>query len=214
MKDRRLTVGLVGQVCAGKSAVSAAFKKRGAALYEADQVVHGLYEREDVKKEVRALLGDGVFDAQGRVDRKQVGAVVFADEGKFKALTEQIIFPRTGVVLEALLKDFRAGKLPGAPRVLLVDAPTLFEAGRAGRCDEVLFVGAPKVMRERWAKAQRGWAPEELARREARMLDEAAKRARCSAVLENDGSLEDLDRKAGDLWSRWQGKLRPEEGEA
>ena len=208
MKDGHLVAGLVGQVCAGKSAVSAAFCKRGAALYDADKVVHELYGREDVKKEVRALLGDGVFDAQGKVDRKKVGAVVFGDESKLKALTDKVIYPRTGEVLERMLKEFCAGKLAGNSPVLIVDAPTLFEAGREGKCARILFVGAPREHRERWAQAQRGWTPDVLARREARMLDEGTKRARCTDSLENDGSLDDLDRKVGALWKKWLGEGR------
>ncbi|MBI3828120.1 MAG: dephospho-CoA kinase [Planctomycetes bacterium] len=203
MSAAHLAIGLVGQVCAGKSAAAEAFCKRGAALYEADKEVHGLYARKDVKADVRKLFGAGVFDAQGEVDRKKLGALVFGDEAKLKALTEQIVFPRTGEILQERLEAFRKGTLPGDPRVLLIDAPTLFEAGREGWCDRIVFVAAPRERRERWAKERRGWAQGELAKREARMQDEALKRAGCQAVLENDGTLEDLDRKVSKLWDEW-----------
>jgi dephospho-CoA kinase len=81
----------------------------------------------------------------------------------------------------------------------------LFEAGREAWCDRILFVAAPLARRETWAQAQRGWTKEELARREARLLNEAQKRARCTDVLENDGSLAELDQKAGACWQRWFG---------
>lgn len=203
MSSARLAIGLVGQVCAGKSAVAEAFRTRGAALYEADKEVHGVYARNDVKKDVRKLFGDGVFDAKGEVDRKKLGALVFADEAKLKALTEMIVFPRTGEILQERLEAFRKGTLKGNPSVLLIDAPTLFEAKREGWCDKIVFVAAPLERRERWAKENRGWAKDELAKREARMLDEAAKRARCHAVLENEGTLDELDQKVGELWVKW-----------
>ncbi|MCW8131671.1 MAG: dephospho-CoA kinase [Planctomycetota bacterium] len=203
MTGAPVAIGLVGQVCAGKSAVAEAFKKRGAALYEADKLVHGLYARPDVKEDVRTLFGDEVFDARGEVDRKKIGAVVFADAAKLKELTEQVLFPRTGEILRAALDALRAGTLEGHPPALLIDAPTLFEAGREGWCDKLLFVAAPRDRRERWAKEKRGWAAGEIERREARMQDESLKRARCDAVLDNDGSLEDLDRKVGELWTAW-----------
>lgn len=204
MTARRLVLGLVGQVCAGKSAVAAAFRNRGAELYEADKLVHELYARPDVKAQVRQLFGAEVFDAAGAVDRKKLGALVFGDPARLKELTEGVIFPRTGEALKTQLDVFRAGQAP----VLLVDAPTLFEAGREGWCDRVIFVAARRERREVWARTNRGWAEGELARREARMQDETGKRARCHAVLENDGTLEDLDRKVGALWERWvvQGK--------
>lgn len=203
MSASRLAIGLVGQVCAGKSAVAEAFRKRGAAMYEADKEVHGLYALKDVKEDVRKLFGDGVFGAKGDVDRKKLGAVVFADEAKLKVLTEKIIFPRTGEILQERLEAFRKGALKGNPGVLLIDAPTLFEAKRESWCDKIVFVAAPRERRERWAKEKRGWADGELAKREARMQDEYSKRARCQAVLENDGTLEELDRKVGELWGKW-----------
>jgi dephospho-CoA kinase len=116
---KKLVVGLVGQVCAGKSAVTEAFKRRGAMVYEADKVVHALYERQDVKDEVRALLGAEVFGADGQADRKKIGAAVFADPAKLKELTERIIFPRTLEVLEARLKEFKAPEC--AAPALIVD---------------------------------------------------------------------------------------------
>lgn len=204
-----VAIGLVGLVCAGKSAVAESFRKRGAVLYEADKLVHGLYARPDVKEDVRKLFGDGVFDSAGEVDRKKIGAVVFADAARLQELTEKVLFPRTGELLREKLDALRAGTLEGSPQALLVDAPTLFEAGREGWCDRLLFVTAPRERRERWAKEKRGWTAGEIERREARMMDESLKRARCHAVLENDGSLEDLDRKVGELWKAWVSGCTP-----
>lgn len=200
---KKLVIGLVGQVCAGKSAVTAAFERRGAQVYDADRVVHELYARPDVKDEVRALLGADVFGTDGEVDRKKIGAKVFADPAKLKELTARILFPRTLAVLEARLQEFRAPDC--AAPALIVDAPTLFEAGRETLCDRVLFVAAPLARRDAWAQAQRGWAKGEVERREARLLNEAQKRARCTDVLENDGSLAELDKKAGACWQMWFG---------
>lgn len=196
-------IGLVGQVCAGKSSVAKAFQRRGAELYEADKLVHELYEREDVKKEVRTRFGEEVFDTSGAVDRSKLGKLVFGDSEKLRVLTEEIIFPRTGEILKGLVAPFRNPEALEKPCALVVDAPTLFEAGRDGACDAVVFVAAPQARRETWAREQRGWTPEELARREKNLMDEDVKRKRCDAVIENNGSLDDLDRQVGDLWKRW-----------
>ncbi len=205
---RRLVLGLVGEVCAGKSSVAQAFQKRGAVVLEADRLVHQLYRRADVKREVRRLLGAAVFDARGAVDRRKVGALVFSDGEKLKRLTRQVLYPRTGAVLKARLKAFRTASGTGRSRAggapaLVLDAPLLFEARRESWCDKKIFVTAPRKRRERWARETRGWAADELARREGRMLDARIKRARCDATLDNSGSLRDLDRQVGTLWRRW-----------
>jgi dephospho-CoA kinase len=194
-------VGLIGQVCAGKSAVSEAFRRRGARVYDADQNVHAIYRAADVIEEVKRLFGDGVIDAQGQVDRKAVGKIVFSDAAKLKTLTETVIFPRTGKAMERELEEFRKS---GAP-ALVLDAPTLIEAGRETMCDVLLFVAAPLAKRQEWAR-QRGWPAGDLERREARMLDENEKRKRADAIIDNAGTLEDLDKEVGRLFEEWRRK--------
>lgn len=197
----RFIVGLIGQICAGKSAVSEAFRRRGARVYDADLSVHAIYRMPEVIEEVRRLFGDGVLDAAGQVDRKAVARIVFSDAAKLKALTETIIFPRTGKMMDREIDAFRRSAAPA----LVLDAPTLIEAGREKVCDVLIFVAAPKEKREQWAR-QRGWAAGELERRESRLLDEGEKRKRAAAVIENAGTLEDLDCDVGRWFDIWSGR--------
>lgn len=203
MAKQLLVIGLVGQVCAGKSAVAEAFRRRGARVFDADKAVHEIYTRAEVIAQVRALFGDSVLDKQGRVDRKALGRLVFSDAKKLQMLTEQVIFPRTGGLLEQALRECRASGSPA----LVLDAPTLFEAGRDGQCDHIVFVSAPLERRRAWAKA-RGWVDGELERRDAKMEDEQSKRARADAVIENSGSLNDVDRAVEKLWENWTAPAR------
>lgn len=194
----KIVVGLVGQVCAGKSGVAAAFQRLGAQIYNADATVHEIYKRQDVKDEVRALFGDGVFDAEGNVDCKLLGKIVFSDKAKLKELTSKIIYPRTSRVIDQALKEFRESPA----QVFLLDAPTLFEAGREGLCDNIVYVSAPRERRDEWAK-KRGWDAGEIDRREAKLTCDDDKRKRADALIENSGTLGDLDRQVGRLMSLW-----------
>jgi dephospho-CoA kinase len=193
----RPVLGLVGQVCAGKGTVAAAFRRRGARVFDADRAVHALYGQEDVQADVRRVFGPGVFDAGGRVDRRKLAALVFERPERLGELTD-ILFPRVGADVRAARAEFERSADPA----LVLDAPTLFEAGRSGDCDWIVFVAAPSERRAQWA-AVRGWPPGEIARRERCLLDENEKRSRCHAVVENRGSLEDLDRRVGELWRGW-----------
>jgi len=194
----KIIIGLVGQICAGKSAVAEAFHNHGAMIYNADKSVHELYARPDVIAEVRETFGDGVIDENGAVDRKALGKIVFTDEEKLQRLTREIIFPRTGIEMQKAIDAFRSS----ASAALVLDAPTLFEAGRDGLCDNIVYVSAPQERREAWA-LKRGWPPGELARREKMFKRDSEKRQRADAIVRNVGSLDELDRQAARLMRLW-----------
>ena len=195
-RGRQLVLGLVGQVCAGKSAVADAFRRRGADVFSADAAVHALYMRPAVIRQVRKLFGAKVLDSSGNVDRRTLGQVVFASPEKLKLLTAQVVFPRTREAVAAALKRFRNSNAPA----LVLDAPTLFEAGDEGLCDGIIFVKAPLKKRLAWAKA-RGWNVDEIQKRDAIMISASAKRRRVGVILNNSGTLKDLDQQVEKLFA-------------
>jgi len=139
-----------------------------------------------------------VIDENGAVDRKALGQIVFSDEAKLRQLTKEIIFPRTGVEMQKAIDAFRHS---GA-HALLLDAPTLFEARRQNLCDSIVYVTAPDERRQAWAR-KRGWQPAEIARRERMFKNDEEKRKRADAIVENVGTLEELDRQVGRLMQLW-----------
>jgi dephospho-CoA kinase len=175
-------------------------REHGASICEADALVRQLYDRPDVRDEVRALLGDAVFDQAGAVNRAAIADRVFGAAGDpelRRRLTEEIIFPRTGRLMRERLDEFRRTSQTGD--VFVLDAPTLFEAGRADWCDRIIWVTAPVERRRQWAAA-RGWSPGELERRDAAMLPEETKRGRADFVINNEGTFGELDTAVDRVW--------------
>ncbi len=197
--NRGIVLGLVGPVCTGKSTVSRRLRELGAEVYEADRVVHAIYEEPAIKDAVRDLLGDAVFKPSGVVSRSAIADRIFAADGADlkRRLMHEIIFPRTGEILQARLAAFRSRAVGGS--VFVVDAPTLFEAGRDAWCDQIVLVTAPLERRRAWA-AERGWAAGELERRESALLPEAVKRQRATHVIDNTGSPADLVAAVDRVW--------------
>lgn len=176
-----VVIGIVGGIAAGKSAVANSFAAHGLRHVDADAEARSAAARPDVLAELRAAFGAGVV-GPGGLDRAAMAALVFADPGARTRL-EAILHPRIRAAIVAALADARA-----AGQSVLLDAPLLLEGGLVAHCDRVVFVHASDATRRQRA-ASRGWAADELVRREASQLPLADKRARADFVVDNDGDL-------------------------
>lgn len=186
---RPLTIGLTGGIAAGKSEALAAFERLGAATISSDAVVHELLETEPLLPRLVERWGQKVAPG-GRVDRDRIGSIVFADTDELKWLEGQIhplVGERIGTWLKSLAED---------TEVAVVEVPLLFEAGMEEAFDTtVAVITADEVRRER-AQA-RGHAL--VDEREARQLAQAEKASRAAHVVQNDGSIQDLERELSAL---------------
>lgn len=192
---RPLTIGLTGGIAAGKSEALAAFERLGAETISSDAVVHELLETEPLLPRLVERWGADVAP-EDRVDRDRIGSIVFADSGELKWLEGQIhplVGERIGTWLAALSGD---------TDVAVVEVPLLFESGMEQVFDTtVAVVASDRVRRER--AAGRGHAL--VDEREARQLAQAEKATRAEHVVENDGSVEDLERELSVLVEKLRG---------
>ena len=186
---RPLTIGLTGGIAAGKSEALAVFGRLGAETISSDAVVHELLETEPLLPRLVERWGRKVAPA-GKVDRDRIGSIVFADTDELKWLEGQI-HPLVGERIGAWLTS-----LPGEADVAVVEVPLLFEAGMEEAFDTTVAVIASDEVRGERARA-RGHAL--VDEREARQLAQAEKASRAAHVIENDGSVEDLERELSAL---------------
>jgi len=190
-----LTIGLTGGIAAGKSEALAAFERLGAATISSDAVVHELLDAEPLLGRLRERWGEDVV-ADGRVDRAKVGEVVFADPDELAWLEAQI-HPLVGERIGAWL-----GSLGANVNVAVVEVPLLFESEMEPVFDTTLAVVTSDEVRRSRAEA-RGHAL--VGEREARQLAQEEKAARAKHVIENDGTLEDLERRLSALLAKLGG---------
>src|SRR4051794_5295036 len=85
-------VGLIGGIGSGKSHVAAEFARRGAWVIAGDQLGHEALRQPDVRAQVVQRWGESILDPRGEVDRRRLGAIVFADAGQLREL-EALVFP-------------------------------------------------------------------------------------------------------------------------
>ena len=182
-------IGLTGAIGSGKSEALEALARLGAATLSTDEVAHEALGDPEVLEQLVARWGPSV-GANGLVDRKAVGAIVFEDRDELRWL-ESVTHPIVG----QRVADWRTG-LGDEVDVAVVEVPLLFEAGMEPFFDGVLVIAAGE-RRAGWLAA-RGDAGVEG--RSGRQLSEAEKAERATWVVENDGTLADLERKLSELW--------------
>ncbi|MGZ5401203.1 MAG: dephospho-CoA kinase [Nocardioides sp.] len=181
-----MRVGLTGGVASGKSTVSAMLAELGAVVIDADQLAREVVAPgTDGLTEVVAEFGPEVLTADGALDRPAMGAIVFADEARRRAL-EEIIHPRVrerGAEMEAAA---------AAEAVVVHDIPLLAETGQSAAFDAVIVVDVPvETQLERMVEL-RGMTREDAEARVAAQASREDRLAIATHVVDNTGTLEQL----------------------
>lgn len=187
-------LGLIGAIGAGKSAAAAALAALGGTVVDADRIGHDVLDTAVIRDALTARWGDEILNADGHVNRRAVGSIVFANDAERKAL-EAIVYP----AIEARCREAISN---AAGRFVVLDAAVMLEAGWSGIVEKYLFIDAPRAVRIQRV-AGRGWSEAELARREAAQWPLEQKKARADAVIENSGTLAELHLALEQQLQRW-----------
>jgi dephospho-CoA kinase len=190
-----LRVGLTGGIGAGKSEVSRRLAAYGAIVIDADLIAREVVAPgTDGLAEVVEAFGAGVLGPDGALDRALLGELVFADEQKLARLNA-IVHPRVGARMQELEES------AGPDSIVVHDVPLIAENGLSGGYDLVIVVDVPPRMQVDRLVRLRGMSRDQA---KARMAAQAAREQRLSIadmVVDNSGSLAELDRQVGDLWT-------------
>ncbi len=193
-----VSIGLTGNVAAGKSTVAAGWADEGVPVVSAD-----LLARESVAPgtpgltAVVELFGDGILNQDGSLDRAALGNLVFPDE-EVRLKLEAILHPRIWVLRDRWMRK----RYSEGVSLTVSEVPLLFEAGLDRDVDVTVVVDAPEDVRITRLTERRG-LDEEMARRMMEsQMDPQQKRDRADHVLVNDGTLEELETSAWQLLDR------------
>jgi dephospho-CoA kinase len=193
---RRPVVGLTGGIGSGKSTVATMLAELGADVVDADKVGHEVYRpgSEGFRRVVEAF-GPEIVGGDGSIDRRVLGAKVFADPEALKTLNA-LVHPLIVAELQARLEALRA--LP-RDTPIVVEAAIMMEAGWTF-FDEVWVVTVePETAIER-VVLSRGLTREDVERRIAAQMPNGERRRRADRVIENDGTPEALRAAVEAAW--------------
>ena len=175
-----MILGITGGTGCGKTTLLNEIGHRGGLVLDCDAVYRDLLTRDTALLEAIEARFPGVV-AAGKLERKKLGAIVFADE---KALLDLNTITHGAIKAEVLRR------LAGGPALAAIDAIALFEGGLAALCDTTVAVTAPRAERIERLMKRDGITREYAEKRIDAQKDESFFRENCAHVLVNDGTAE------------------------
>ncbi len=191
---RMLRVALTGGLASGKTTVAERWAEHGAVLIDSDVLAREVVEPGTPGlAAVRERFGDRVLAADGSLDRKALGAVVFADSQARKDL-EGILHP----LIRARAAELQQAAAPEAIVVQVI--PLLAETGRTEGFDAIVVVDLPTETQLRRAMARDGSSAEQAGARIEAQAGRTERLAVADLVVDNSGDREQLLAEADRVW--------------
>ena len=175
-------IGLTGSIGMGKSTTLGLFAGEGVPVYDADAVVHQLYEGEAVAPIEAAITG---VSEDGRVNREKLSAHLLRNPQDFKKI-EAIVHPLVAKRRSAFLEQ---AERSGA-QVAVLDIPLLFETGGDKSVDAIVVVSAPYAVQRERVLSREGMTVEKFEGILARQLPDEEKRARADFVVDTSKGID------------------------
>ena len=192
-----IVIGLTGGIGTGKSEVARVLEELGAVRVSADELAHQAYRPgTDTWREVVAAFGEEVLLANGEIDRRKLGPIVFADPVALARLNA-IVHPRIYAMAEAQIRQHRAGDAPA----VVLEGALLIEAGWTPLVDEVWMTAAPEEQVVQRLQA-RDHLPEEVRARMRTQMPASERARHAHVIIENATDKTSLRQRVLEVWEQ------------
>ncbi len=203
-----IVIGLTGGIASGKSTVTQFFRDHDIPVIDADVLGHRTYDPgTETFDAVVATFGQDVVAEDGTIDRKVLGGKVFGKPDELKRLTD-IVWPGIRKLATEKIAEFETA----GNDLVVLEAAVLFEAGWEDLTDEIWVVTVAPEEAIRRLKERNGMEEEAARARIDSQLSNDERTARADVIIENNGSLEDLQRTIQREWDGLQQRLRAAAG--
>ena len=186
-------IGLTGNIAVGKSRVREMLSQLGAAAIDADHIAHQvLVKGEATHDAVVEAFGDGILDDKGEIERRSLGAIVFADPARLKQL-ESITHPAIRARIAQRIREAEEG-------IVVIEAIKLLEGDLKHAVDAIWVVdAAPQTQLQRLMR-ERDLPEAEAQRRIALQNSQADKLRQADVIIRNDGDFADTRAQVTRAW--------------
>jgi dephospho-CoA kinase len=190
-------IGLTGGIASGKSTAARLLRELGAHIVDADQLARDVVmPGQPALAEIARVFGPEMITPEGTLERKRLGALVFGDAAKRKAL-EAITHPRIALLTQERLMGLAAA---GAP-VAIYEAALLVENGTHRGLDGLIVTSCQEATQRERLRLRDGLSDEEARARIAAQLPLAAKVAVADWVIDTCGPLPETQKQVAKVWA-------------
>lgn len=184
-------VGLTGGIASGKSTVAKILKRHGAAIVNADELAREVVEPDrPAWKEIVALFGAGVLQADRALDRQKLRQIIFDDPAARKKI-EAIIHPQVRALAEQRIREHTAAGYA----VVVYEVPLLFEGNLQEWLRPVILVACDLEIQRKRLESRDGLSAAQAQKHIDAQMSLEEKRRLADYVIENNSTLEDLERQ-------------------
>jgi dephospho-CoA kinase len=185
-----MNIGLTGGIATGKSTVAKLLTERGAILIDLDGIAREVVEPgQPSLSAIAERFGQAVLQEDGKLDRKKLGTIVFADPAERKAL-EAIIHP----AIRSVMKERMSYHESNTPeKLIVVDVPLLYESKLESYFDKIMVVYVPRETQLQRLLTRDKLTVEEARKRLEAQMDIEIKKERADVLIDNSGSLFDTE---------------------
>ena len=190
-------LGLTGPSGSGKTLFSSFLIAKGFPCINADKLYHSmLVPPSNALDAIRKEFGDSFFSENGELDRRALGQLVFLSKEALERLNTTVL-PLVIEKMQRIANEYERG---GA-RLLIIDAPTLFEAGYDKSCDLTVSVLAPADVRIKRISERDEISLSDASLRTKAQKDDSFYYERSDRIIINDSDESALRKKADKLIS-------------
>jgi len=190
----KIKVAITGNTGSGKSTVAELLRNRGIPVVDADRIAHEVISMPEIRERIKAEFGPEFVTPEGLVDRKRLGRKVFSDPASLRKLNA-IMRPKIAFLLGKAMDEVRGD-------LVAVDGALVFEYGLEGIFDRVVVVVSdPQEMVRRSAR-KTGYSEDDIRKILSAQMPQEEKAMKAWFVIENRGSLEDLEKQVDALVER------------
>ena len=193
-----MIIGLTGMSGAGKTTVCEVFRRSGFSVADCDKIAREVADDRDFLNELQSRFPVKLLNDDGSLDRAATAKEIFSENGK-RRLYNQIIFP---YIIYRIMCEIRS-----ADSDVLLDAPTLFEAGLEMICTVTVGVTASKEICEKRIVERDKISPKRAAERLLAQHGAEYFKEHCDHTIENNGAIDELIERAKKITDKLKGRI-------
>jgi dephospho-CoA kinase len=204
-----LAVAVTGGIASGKTSVCRLFENRGARIVDADALGRQIVEeRSNVLSELVRAFGNGVLSRGDKLDRRALARIVFRDKASLERLN-QIVHP---LLIEEIRARIADAVREGFTGIIVADAALIFEWNLVEVFDAIVVVSCSESVQQARMRKRDSLGADEVLARIRCQIPQAEKIARADFHIENEAGLQELEKKAGEVWEELQKLLKAKGG--